>query len=335
MNSGIVLKQNLGLSKFPHVKIRRLIATSSIPIYQVVFNSRLPNLPLTSYMLRNNPLMPFIVGDNFKKFYATPFLNIENFVGSLQEKIFICTDISGFYGKTKNYDFFVESTKTKEFKIFLYGKLNEFITLPALMDKQADLTSRITKHYKSIRKDIQKTANINTKLIQTELSGNDVIFKFLTEATEMYGPKHKYSQINPETKEFEPNPSKTYEIWIKLLNVIGDNGWISTFDLNSEVLTQKDIKDIIKVSNCQLWSNDPSFQWQGMNWGLTQLDASIYPENIPPNTWGPRHGGSGNYFLTKHLSQLIDSLPFFFNQMASALTNVLRKNNIIPKYRRK
>jgi hypothetical protein len=150
----------------------------------------------------------------------------------------------------------------------------------------------------------------------------------------MYGPKHKYSQINPETKEFEPNPSKTYEIWIKLLNVIGDNGWISTFDLNSEVLTQKDIKDIIKVSNCQLWSNDPSFQWQGFNFWTSELDASIFPTDIAPHTWDKRHG-DGQALLTKHLSQLIDSLPFFFNQMASALTNVLRKNNIIPKYRRK
>jgi len=333
MTTGQQLKQNLGLSKFSHVFIRRLISGGSKPLYQVVFNSRLPNLPLTTYMLRQNPLMPFIVDSNFEKFYGTPFIRIENFRGVLHSKTFICTDISGVYGQKKNYDFFLESKKNK-FRPFLQGRLNEFLTLPALMDKQASITSIITQAYKDIRKDVQNTANKNTKLIATELAGNDVIFKFLTEATEMYGLKHRYSQINPETKAFESNPSKTYEIWIKLLDVIGDQGWIKVFDLSSEVLTQKDIKDMIKVSNCQLWSNDPSFQYQGFNFWLGQLDAALFQTDIAPRIWDKRHG-DGEALLTKHLSQLIDSLPFFFNQMASSLTKVLRLNNIIPKYKRR
>lgn len=322
MSNGEKIKQNLGLSTFQHVKIRRLVSPSSVPIYQVVFNSRFPNLPLTTYQLRNNPLMPFIVDTTYEKFYATPYIPIENFNGSLHSKIFVCSDIAGMYGKKKNYDFFLES------KILVgQGKLKEFITLPALANKQANVVSPTTDKYKKIRKKVQKTANINTKLISTELENTNVIFKFLTEATNMYKPNHKYSQINPETKTFEPNPSKTYEIWIKLLNVTGDNGWLSTFN-SEEDITRKDIKDIIQVSDCQLWSNDPSFQYQGFNYWLGQLDAAIYSTDIAPQKWDKYHG-DGLAFLTKHISQLIDQLPFFYNQMAASLSKVLKSKRLI------
>jgi hypothetical protein len=126
-----------------------------------------------------------------------------------------------------------------------------------------------------------------------------------------------------------PNPSKTYEIWLKFLNV---TDWLGAFD-EKETITQKDVKDMIDICNVQVWDNNPSFHWQGANWGLSQLDASIFPTDIEPKHWGPKHGGAGNYMFSKHLSQLIDSMAFFRNQMASSLTYALRKASLLPKYR--
>lgn len=325
------LKQSLGLSKFPYVRIRRLIAGTSIPLYQICFDSRNPQRVLTSYMLNSVPTVPFVASGYAERIYGTPFIDIDNWLGEQNGKLFILCDLSGVYGKKDNYDFLIESTKSESKLLFqLDGQLLEYITLPALTDKQANVTSNLTKKFKDIRKDVQKTANVNTKLITTELEGNDVVFRFLTEATNAYGPDHKYGQVNPSTKEIEPNPSKTYEIWIKLLNVVGDNGWIKAFDPESETLTQKDIKDILDVSYVQIWSNAPSFHWQGMNFNNSQLDSAIFPTDIAPKQWNKKHG-DGEAFLDKHLSQLIDQLPFFRNQMASALTNLLRKEKIIPR----
>ena len=78
------------------------------------------------------------------------------------------------------------------------------------------------------------------------------------------------------------------------------------------------------------WSNSPSWQYQGFNWWNAQLDASVFPENTPAPTsgakgWKNKHG-DGIAFLDKHTSQLVDSLPFFRNQMASALSNLLKKS---------
>lgn len=331
--TGVTLKSNLKLNKFENVKIRRLVTGGSIRIYQVAFDSRHPLMPLTTYTLFNNILVPRILMGNGRRYFGTPWANIENFNGNLNPAIFFVTDISGVYGNKSLY-----KESKNEFKPFVEcsGYLLEFVTLAAFKD--SNIISNITQTYKDIRKGtgqvkvqgrtVANTANVNTKLITTELVDNDVVFKFLTEATEMYGPNHKFIQINPTTKEKEPNPSKTYEIWIKLLNVVGEKGWLSAFDTEKEVLTQKDIKDIFDVCNVQLWSNDPSFQYQGFNYWNTQLDASIFPEDRAPRFWNKKHG-DGQAFLTKHLSQLIDQLPFFRNQMASALTSVLKTNGYL------
>jgi hypothetical protein len=329
--SGEKLKKQFGLDTIANVRICRIYTKSSTPTYHIVFNSRKPLQALPSVYLNDIPFVGFKNG-NGEEFYRTPYINIESFVGIIENKFFIVTDLAGYFYRKDKY---TESVQRPTLQCQFHGSLLEYVTLPALMDKQANLTSDLTKQYKDIRKTIQKTANKNTKLITTELSGNDVIFKFLTEATEMYEPDHVFKDVDPNSNfSMNPNPSKTYEIWLKFLNVVGDNGWIKAFDTENETITQKDIKDIIAVSNVQIWANDPSFHWQGFNYWNSQLDASIFPTNIAPRVWDKKHG-DGQAFFTKHLSQFFDQMKFFTPQMASALTSLFRKEGILPKYKRR
>lgn len=330
MTNGEKLKIDLGLSNFSYVKIRRLISKTAAPLYQVFFNSRFPDRPLTVSIVQNNPFIPFAVKDD-EKLYGTPIIDIERWLGNPKGKVFIATDIAGIYGREGNYDFIYESTESNKVECRLLigrGVLNEFVTLPALRDKQANLTSDLTKQYKDIRKNLIGTANKNTKLTDTVLEGKDVIFKFTVESTPDGSKKKK---VNPLTFEISDNPSKKYSVWLKFLDIID---WLGAFD-EKEIITQKDIKDMIEISNVQIWDNNPSFHWMGANWGLSQIDASIFPTDIEPRVWGPKHGGAGNYMFSKHLSQIIDQMAFFRNQMASALTNVLRKEGYLPKYKRR
>lgn len=327
MTSGEILRKKLKIENIPVVKIRRCITASSLPIYQIVYNSRYVNFPLPAFRLNHDIRMPRVLASG--KLYYTPWIDLDKFLGNIVTKIFLVTDIAGVYGKRDSYSESIEKQLESTLTFGSLKVLNEFITLSALLDKEADLTSDLTQKYKDIRKDIQKTANINTKLITTEIIDNkDVMFSFLTEATEMYGKDHKFIEIDPITKEKKPNPSKTYTIQFKFLDVLGENGWINTFDTSKEKLTTKDIKDLINVSNVQLWSSDPSFQFQGFAYWNTVLDSAIYPETRAPKVWNKKHG-DGTHFLTKHLSQLIDQMPFFFNQMASSLTKLLKKEGII------
>ena len=193
-----------------------------------------------------------------------------------------------------------------------------------------NIISLTTQSYKDIRKDVQGQANTNTKFIQSVIDGNDIIFKYLLEATEMYDEKHIYYEVDPVSKEKKPNPSKTYELWIKMLNILGEDGWLEALKVNTENITGDDIKELFDLADIQWWSSDPSFLYQGFQYWLTQLDSSIYSENRKPKRWDKIHG-DGQAFVTKHMAQLIDQLPFFRNQMSSSLTKLLRDSGYISK----
>ncbi len=205
------------------------------------------------------------------------------------------------------------------------NKLEE-LTLDAFRVK--DIISSTTQKYKDERKTVQGVANKNTKFILSEIEGNDVIFKFLLEATEKYPKDHVFKVVNPSTKEVEPEPSKTYELWIKMKKVLGENGWLDALGLGNKELTMNNIKELFDVADIEWWVNDMSFLFQGFQYWLTQLDASIFPENRKPKRWDKIHG-DGQAFTTKHMAQVIDQLPFFRNIMASSLTTLLRKEGYI------
>lgn len=216
--------------------------------------------------------------------------------------------------------------------------------------RNSDITSDTTKIFKKARqsKESNGLANKNTKFIESSIVGNDILFKFLTEASKFtavrnkvtgeikevpYPEDHVYQRVIPGTSTLENNPSATYEIWIKVLDVLGKDGWLSVYDPEKETITGEMIKSIVEVADVKIYDDDPSFLLQGFSYWLTQLDAGIFPENRKPKRWNLVHS-DGNSFLPKHLSGLIDQLPFFLNQMASSLTNLLRQEGIIPEYTR-
>lgn len=204
----------------------------------------------------------------------------------------------------------------------------EELTLDAF--RVPNIISSTTQNYKDIRKDIQGTANKNTKFILSEIENNDIIFKFLLEATEMYDEDHIYYEVDPVSKEKKLNSSKTYELQIKMLDVLGNDGWLEALKINLENITGDNIKELFDVADIQWWVSDPSFLYQGFQYWLTQLDSSIYPENRKPKRWDKIHG-DGQAFTTKHMAQVIDQLPFFRNQMSSSLTSLLRDKGYIAK----
>ncbi len=214
-------------------------------------------------------------------------------------------------------------------------KLDE-ITLPELRDQDKYL-SALTKKYKGIRKDVQGQGVKNTKFIESELikKTGSVIFRFLAEATEE-NDKKMDKGLSKKAYDFSSgklvdNPSHLYEIQIQVDNIFPndfykDISWLEVFEGD---ITVANLKEIFDVADIKLSSNDASFQYQGFNYRLTQIDGAIYPENRPDKVWGPRHGN--NAYLTKHLAQVVDrgSFEIFFNQMVSSLRKKLKDSGYI------
>src|ERR1035437_743574 len=73
-----------------------------------------------------------------------------------------------------------------------------------------------------------------------------------------------------------------------------------------QIPTKLDLKSVKAFlwtcDKMQLWSNSPSFHWQGMNFKLSQVNASIFPTDIPDSKWRSIHGDA---VIDKHLLDLM------------------------------
>jgi len=328
MTTGQELKKKLGLLNFPYVKIRRVITGGSLRVYQICFDSRNPGRPLTSYLLKNSPLMPRITNGNIEKFYGTPWATLEIFNGDVMPAIFFTSDVAGFYGRPRNYS-------EKVFQIS-NNKLEE-LTIPELRAVDA-LTSDVTQKYKDIRRQFQGLANKNTKFLGVEFikETGSIRFVFLTESTETKDKtkvshtvgSEKKAQFDLTQDKLVQNASKTYDMYVQLENVVKndfytDISWLETY--KGEIISQKMLKDLLEVADVKLFDNSPAFQFQGFRYRLTQQNSSIYPEDRPDTVWRSKHGTQG--LLDKHFSQLLDkgSFDMFLNNMTSALFNKLKQ----------
>ena len=99
-NSGYLLKINLGLEKFKYVKIARALI-SSYKILFVWYDSKRPDVPLTTYRIRSFPWTTMIFSGT-DLFHGTdrgttfsPPIPIEDYNGMLRGALVITVDMVG------------------------------------------------------------------------------------------------------------------------------------------------------------------------------------------------------------------------------------------------
>lgn len=326
-NSGQKIIKQLKLSRFKHVYIRRALGTT-YKLLIIYYNSHNINRIITKQEILNfeNSFQIKRPEDSTDLIYL-PLMHIKNYNGTISNAIFFTVDLSGAY-LINNKRF--ESVEKNDPIPFISGKgrfvFNEWLTYPALMKSQG--LSQFTKKWKTDRKKVMGSdENKIAKLISCEINKDKdyVDFFWLTESTE--DKKNPNNLIyNKPKKEVDPNngfmlidnPSKTYTFQLRILDFFK---WLDTYP-NKEEITPKDIKDILYVSNVQIWDSNPSWHWQGMNFQSSQLDASIYPTDIKPKRWDKKHNDDN--FLGKHGQGIMNHMNLFKNNMASMLTKQLK-----------
>jgi len=96
---------------------------------------------------------------------------------------------------------------------------------------------------------------------------------------------------------------------------------------SSNEITEQDIIDLIEVCDAKIWSDDPSTTYQGHNYYLTQIDGSLYPNEIKPKKWDKYHNDDN--FMGKHTASILQSLSSYHKSMAQKLTVLLKKKGIL------
>lgn len=329
MTSGEEIKQKLGLNKFKYVSMSRIVVGVH-PTYVVYYNSLHPQLPILWNKVKREPFPVMVyrgsdIASN-KKPRMLPLVDIEDFDGTYSHYVFVAVDLasswridSRMYENTNKF--------TNKFTCYTFDDNKNVISEEVfLSDLKKFGMSALTQAFRKERNKLGKSENKTAKLINCMIVNKDVMFNFLTEST--FDNKEKFPKKYTQTKEVDPNSnfklkqnrSKTYLLQIGIVDFMD---WLDTYPDKKEVTT-KDLKEILNISAIKVWSSDPSFHWQGMNYNMSQLDGSLHPTNIKPKVWNIRHGGDTEMFLSKHLGGLLNQISFFINPITSMLNKKLK-----------
>jgi len=325
ISTGTKLKNSLGLKNLKYVSFVRIIK-SPHKILIVFYDSNRSDMPMTtSSIIRYSNQFSTRTFPFDHSGPLTPLLPLEEFKGDLRTAIVLTFDISGRYGnKNKQVN---ESTQRFETSQYF----NEWVTLQDLTSPEA--ISSFTKRTRAERNHAVKAENRTAKLEGCIINDDgSVTFKFKTTATTPIYPKDNiFMKANPANNfALEYNGEKIYHMDIKILDFMK---WLKETRPNymeAQKISWKEIKDVIEVASIQLYSDMPSFHWQGSNWWLSQLDGSIYPTDIEPKVWNSPslHGDSGN-FLSKDLVGLIKGFKFWYNPMGKMLQKQMKEKELL------
>ena len=343
MKAGEILIKKFGLEEMKNVKIARVLL-STYRIYYVFYDSHLKNSPITPNRIRKSRRVASIFSggqftnknsDSIIRYtpMAPPF-SIREFGGDLgANTLIIAIDLAGDrFVNDRGFTNKISESLDKECKIkVLHNNKLEELTVYDLIKNQG--LSNFTKYYKMERGRVMGSETRSTKLIDLTTNKREdwIQFDFLSEATEKYASGHKYTEVDPDGFRIIPNRSKTYTFSIRILNFYE---WLGVFDIDEEV-TVKDLKDILDVADIQIWDSSVAFNYQGMNYYLSQANASIHPINIPPTKWnnyknkytGETHGGQQR--LTKMGQLIVNQFLFYRNLMVAKINKVLKDEGTI------
>lgn len=207
-------------------------------------------------------------------------------------------------------------------------RLQEWMTIADL--NNPDASSDFTKRKRAIRTSLYKGENVTSRIVQGTYDKYDdsMTFEFVTTATIKAHPAgSEFKKTDPHNNfALIPNNDRKYHMYVKVLNFMEWLRGTRPDSLSSSPITWQEVKEVLESAYVQLFCDDPSFQYQTANYTLSQVDASIYPTNIPPKKWNKIHGDYN--FLCKHLKGLLDQIGFFLPQMASVATRIIKQQNL-------
>lgn len=177
--------------------------------------------------------------------------------------------------------------------------------------------SDFTKDYIEVRRKLKGPGNKSAKIKSIKVNRKKDYITFIFKSAPTYT---KTADAVDTTTLSKQKRVRSYTQEIRVLDFFK---WAETkpgFD--KKEMTRKEIKEILNVASIQVWCDDPSFEFQGMNYIVSTFDAAIYPETRAPERWNKIHNDDN--FLCKHLSMIFNSIDFFLNPMTSMVNKYLK-----------
>jgi len=306
VTSGEKLKKDLGLSKV-NARISRIINYPQ-KLYYIWYDSARPTIVLHWARVVSDKKVSTMRNGSGDALKIAPLLDLEDFNGDYKNTYFILVDLAG------------------------QRQINTRVLESVTLDDLKGAASSMTKDFRSDRNKSTGTENRLSKLLQVNYQGGNLRFTWLTSPTNDSGvekskdpksPNRDIYNANPSDGKLTLDPSKTYEMEIEIIDF---DQWLDTYPKGYEIKPQ-DFRDIFDVAYVKVWSNSPSFWWQGMCFRLTKTDGAIYPCDIPDNQWKNFHGVGA--LLDKHLLGLVNNIGFYFTAMSHMTNTYLKSKGLL------
>lgn len=191
-----------------------------------------------------------------------------------------------------------------------------------LKDLSQHAISNLTAKHLNLRMTDPK-ANHNVSLIEAKwrLKSNQVVVFFFITPT--YGGQ---KVLTPSAQEYQ---GTFYNVVFQFSGVEAFLGDLQAFTALSKNARERAVKAMVWSCPVKLYSNDPSFYFQG-NWeDLSKVDGVVFTFPGPTGTgkWHNIHAGSGglsnpNVRITKHIAQIIQHMYSFIAPITKALKTV-------------
>lgn len=179
-----------------------------------------------------------------------------------------------------------------------------------LISKQIDAIPVATDVTATVKKLLQAIIGRRPDIVEFRVGKvESMLLKPIEESVDMY-PDEGAEENNVTTSKVSPGQATGGG---------GDPIWEAH---PKKPFTLAQVKNWLWSTDFAVWSNAPSFHWQGFNYNMSVLGASIFPTNIEPHVWNKTHGDA---LIDKHLFDLFIHIRFFINQMASSLINKIRQ----------
>ena len=179
--------------------------------------------------------------------------------------------------------------------------------------------SDFTEPFMKDRQKLKGTGNKSAKLVSVKINTRKDYVTFVFKSKPTYGTSAQV--VDPNTMSFKSG--RVYTQQIRLLDFFALASTKPGFKIDD--LSFQEVKEILQVADIQVWCSCGSFQFQGINYIDTLMDASIYPEFRAPKRWNKYHNDDS--FACKHLDILLTSgMNIFINNMTSMINSYLKKH---------
>lgn len=186
---------------------------------------------------------------------------------------------------------------------------------------QSAISNLTARHLSNRLHDPEANKHVEVIEAKWKIPDNEVIVYFYVSPT--------YDSRTVLTPSARPYRGSFYNVVFQFTGVEAELGTIDEFTALRERDRERAVEEMIWNCPVKIYSNDPSFYYQGVWEDLAKVDGTIFDFPGPTGTgvWHNRHQASGglanpNIRITKHIAQIIQHMHSYIPEITKVMKKV-------------